>query len=82
MLGCMYFTLVNIFMGEFFPTLQVFQKERPVFLRESANRMYGLMPYYLTKNAIELPIGVIAPGLFLVIIYWGVGFHNNYIEFL
>lgn len=79
--GCMYFTLVSVFMGEFFPTLSVFQKERAVFLRESANQMYGLFPYYLTKNAVEIPISLLCPGLLLFIMYFGVGFHNSWIEF-
>jgi len=37
MIGGMFILLVNNFMGTFFGTLQVFQLERPVFLREQAN---------------------------------------------
>jgi hypothetical protein len=48
-------------MGTFFGTLTVFQLERPVFLREQANQMYGLTPYFLTKNMIDMPLLFLTP---------------------
>lgn len=53
MTGCIFIVITNTFMGIFFGTVNVFQVERPVFLREQANQMYGLFPYFLTKNMIE-----------------------------
>lgn len=53
MVGSLFITCTNIFMGTFFRTLTVFQLERPVFLREQANNMYGLFPYFMTKNLID-----------------------------
>jgi len=46
-LGCLFFQAVNMFMGNMFNAILVFQAERPVFLREQANKMYSPTAYYL-----------------------------------
>jgi len=51
--------------------------ERGLFLREQANRMYGTLPYYLTKTFVEMPYQLLMPILFTLIIYWAVGFRNE-----
>jgi len=51
--------------------------ERGLFLREQANRMYGVLPYYLTKSFVELPYQLVMPWLFSVIIYWAIGYRNT-----
>ena len=53
--------------------LLIFQEERPVFLREQANKMYNVTPYYLTKVAMEFPIQLVTPMLWWIITYFGVG---------
>ena len=35
--------------------------------------MYGLTPYFLTKNLIEIPVVSIQPLIMLAINYWGIG---------
>jgi hypothetical protein len=35
--------------------------ERPVFLREQANKMYGVFPYYFAKMLIEIPALFLGP---------------------
>lgn len=81
MIGGMFIILVNNFMGTFFGTLNVFQLERPVFLREQANQMYGLTAYFLTKNLIDMPILLIQPLIVLVIVFWGIGFYDSLTTF-
>jgi len=51
-------------------TITVFCDERPVFLREQANAMYGIIPYYLTKTLFDLPVSIISTLLFSCIIYF------------
>lgn len=75
--GALFIILTNMFMGTFFGTLNVFQLERPVFLREQANQMYGLCPYFLTKNIVEQPILLLQPLITQLVVYWGVGFWNS-----
>lgn len=50
-------------------------------MRESASRMYSLLPYYFTKTATEIPLYFIGPMVTLNIVYWGVGFYHNIYEF-
>jgi hypothetical protein len=39
--------------------------------------MYGLTPYFLTKNMIDMPILFLQPLSLLLVVYWGVGYSNN-----
>ncbi|CDW88685.1 abc transporter family protein [Stylonychia lemnae] len=50
-----------------------FQGERPVFLRESANKMYGVFPYYIAKTIVEIPVLIFQPMIWSLIVYFGVG---------
>jgi ABC-type multidrug transport system permease subunit len=54
--------------------LLVFQEERPIFLREQANKMYNVGPYFLAKVSLELPVQIFTPMLWTVIVYFGCGF--------
>lgn len=54
--GCLFFLLINSVMSNVMPTILTFSEERPVFLREQANNMYGVLPYYLAKTLVEFPI--------------------------
>jgi hypothetical protein len=56
--------------------------ERPVFLREQANNLYTILPYFLTKNAIELPPAFITPAIQMVIMYWGIGYDHFFEVYL
>ena len=38
--------------------------------------MYGLAPYFITKNVIELPVSLLQPLLMLSISYWGIGLNE------
>lgn len=51
--------------------------ERNLFLREQANRMYGVLPYYLSKMIVELPCQIILPILFCLITYWAIELRNE-----
>jgi ABC-type multidrug transport system permease subunit len=39
--------------------------------------MYGVLPYYLTKAAVEIPYQLLMPILFSLITYWSIGFRNT-----
>ncbi len=51
--------------------------ERPVFLREQANKSYRVLPYYVSKTIVEIPILILTPTITLTLIYWGVEFTDN-----
>jgi len=82
MTGSLFIVVTNSFMGNFFGSLTVFQLERPIFLREQANQMYGFLPYFLTKTMIEQPILFISPLIYELVIFWGVGYWPTLETFL
>mmetsp|Transcript_21772 Transcript_21772/g.33628 ORF Transcript_21772/g.33628 Transcript_21772/m.33628 type:complete len:165 (+) Transcript_21772:1108-1602(+) len=75
--GAFFFLTVNTFMMNLFNTLLVFQNERPVFLREQANKMYGVTPYFFSKVTMDTPILVIAPLIANTIMYFFVDLYRD-----
>lgn len=71
--GAMFFVSIATTMSTLMTTLLTFQNERPIFLREYANQMYSVPPYYLGKIIIETPLLNTLPMLFTVIIYFKIG---------
>lgn len=69
--------MTMLFMSTTFPNLLVFQIERPVFIREYSNQMYDILPYYMTKLMIDMPLMILTPLLMELIIYWSVGFKHG-----
>ena len=71
--------------GQFFfwtaGSLLTFQTEKPVFLREQANQMYDVKPYFLSKNILEVPFALLTPMISLLITYWSCGFVHNAADF-
>ena len=72
-LGALFFQAINMFMGNMFNAILVFQAERPVFLREQANKMYSVFPYFMAKTIMDTPILILTPFLATVIPYFGLG---------
>lgn len=54
-------------------TIVIFQGERPVFLREQANKMYSVTSYYFAKIMADLPVLLLNPMIFTLIVYFGIG---------
>jgi ABC-type multidrug transport system ATPase subunit len=71
--GYCFFISINQIMTALFSVLLTFLSERPVFLREYANKMYGIMPYFLSKSIIEIPFQACIPFMVACITYFSVG---------
>ena len=74
--GAMFFCSIITFMAPFMMTTTTFQGERPVFLREQANKMYNVLPYYVAKMLAELPVFVAVPLIFNAVTYFMIGFNK------
>lgn len=61
-------------MGPFMMTTSTFQGERPVFLREQANKMYTVFPYYIAKVLSDIPVFLVVPMIFTLITFFSIGF--------
>jgi len=54
-------------------TLLTFNTERTIIVREQANQLYGIIPYYWARSLVETPLFLFLPMLYSLIIYFGVG---------
>lgn len=52
-------------------------KMRSVFLKEYHSNMYGIVPYFLSFNIIDLIWDLLSSSLYVSIIYWAVGLNTN-----
>lgn len=69
-IGLFYFS--SSFWG-FFPLLQaisMFPKERMILAKERSSGMYRLSSYFLSRTTGDLPMELILPTVFVLIIYW------------
>jgi ABC-type multidrug transport system permease subunit len=66
-----YCVCMQLFVG-ILGSLVDYVEERPLFLREYAGRLYGVIPYYLGKDIVELPITIMLPLIFSLF-YFGMG---------
>jgi len=74
--GALFFVTIATFMPPFMMTNVTFAIERPVFLREQANQMYGVPAYYFAKMVSELPGFLIVPLMVNLITYWALGLNS------
>merc|ERR1740138_808180 len=58
----------------------MFPVERPVFLREYAAKQYGVIPYFVSKTIVELPIVFMTTIVMFLISYCWMGFHGNFLS--
>jgi len=79
-----YGTLVSLsiaaMMGAAQPVLLTFPVERPIFLREFAAKQYHVLPYFLSKTLVELPIVLVSQAILLVFAYFSTGMQGKFIE--
>lgn len=80
--GFAFFLGLNQTMTGMMSVLLVFITERPVFLREYANKTYGVMPYFMSKSLVEAPFQLLFPILISLITYFAVGFTAEIGKFL
>jgi energy-coupling factor transporter ATP-binding protein EcfA2 len=60
------------------PALLNFPLERPVFLREYAVGTYGVIPYFISKMLVEIPMMLLQVTVQFACNYWLIGFNCNF----
>ncbi|CAI2359700.1 unnamed protein product [Moneuplotes crassus] len=80
--GLAFFVSINQTMTGMMGVLLVFILERPVFLREHANKTYGLTSYFITKSLVEAPFQLLFPIITSLIVYFPVGMTADFDKFL
>jgi ABC-type multidrug transport system permease subunit len=69
--------IVSQFFGSAMGFVSVFSSEKAVFLREYSAGYYSLLPYYLSKTLMELPIQILSPVMFVAITYFLIGLQKE-----
>ncbi|PJF19160.1 ABC-2 type transporter domain-containing protein [Paramicrosporidium saccamoebae] len=59
-----------------------FAGEKSVFIREYGNGYYGLLPYFLSKSVLEVPLGLFTPFVMVSILYPITGLRPGWMHFL
>mmetsp|Transcript_105347 Transcript_105347/g.187284 ORF Transcript_105347/g.187284 Transcript_105347/m.187284 type:complete len:662 (-) Transcript_105347:55-2040(-) len=70
---------ISTMMGAAQPVLLQFPQERPVFLREYAAQQYGVVPYFISKTLVEMPVVLMSQVVTFLISYWLMGLHGNWL---
>ena len=73
----LFFVVINQGVIGLFTVVNVFPEERVIVLRERAAGMYNTSAYFLSKSLAELPIQLLFPFLFSLIVYWMIGYQND-----
>jgi ABC-type multidrug transport system ATPase subunit len=80
--GSHFGAIVNLMIGVMFgsaqPLLLQFPLERPIFLREYAANMYGVVPYFLAKTLVEAPMSFLTSLETFLISYWIMDLQGNF----
>ncbi|CAJ1459430.1 unnamed protein product [Effrenium voratum] len=64
-------------MGAAQPIILNFPQERPVFLREYAAHQYSVVPYFISKTLVELPVVLVSQIIIFGVTYFWMGLHGN-----
>jgi len=70
--------MIGVMFGSAQPLLLQFPLERPIFLREFAANMYGVVPYFLAKTIVEAPMSLLTALETFLISYWIMDLQGNF----
>eukprot|EP01091_Cochliopodium_minus_P001754 TRINITY_DN1168_c0_g1_i9.p1 TRINITY_DN1168_c0_g1~~TRINITY_DN1168_c0_g1_i9.p1 ORF type:complete len:661 (-),score=200.92 TRINITY_DN1168_c0_g1_i9:221-2203(-) len=76
-IGVLFFVVINMIMPNLIGELFTFPSERGLFMREKGGGWYGLLAYYFSKMLAMMPMQIIGPMIFSIIIYWMVGLQKD-----
>jgi ABC-type multidrug transport system permease subunit len=75
--GFFFFLSINSVFISLTPVTLLFPQERNIFLKEESAKLYGVTPYFLSRNTVEIPYALIFPALQSLILYWFVGLSSS-----
>ena len=73
--GVLFFCVINLVSTAIQSQILTFPIERPVFLKEYSEDLYGVVPYFLSKMMCEIPFLVIFSVTYSCIVYFVVPFN-------
>lgn len=79
--GYFFFISLDILFQAMMPLALVFPTERSVFLKEENSKMYGVIPYFISRNIVDIPFLFILPAIYSLVTYWMVGLSSTFEQF-
>nr|XP_039263394.1 protein white-like [Styela clava] len=79
--GALFLVAINLTFSYVFGVINAFPTEIPLFRREHFNGMYSTAAYFFSKNVAELPMYIILPLIYSVIVYFMLGLYPGAAEF-
>lgn len=75
--GCIFFLVMNTGFSYVFASVNLFNFERPVFIRERLSNTYSTSAYYLGRTVAVLPIEILTCFLFIAVAYFPCNLDNS-----
>eukprot|EP01006_Ploeotia_vitrea_P022963 TRINITY_DN55409_c0_g1_i2.p1 TRINITY_DN55409_c0_g1~~TRINITY_DN55409_c0_g1_i2.p1 ORF type:complete len:635 (+),score=62.75 TRINITY_DN55409_c0_g1_i2:77-1981(+) len=80
--GAIFFIIMNMVFGNM-GAVEIFLKERTVFIHERSSSYYRVFSYLVAKIFMDVvPLRIIPTGMFVIVVYYMVGFRNTIYNFL
>ena len=76
--GVIFFLVMNAGFSYVFSSVNLFNFERPIFIRERLSNTYDTSAYFWGRSIAVLPVEIITPLLFLTICYFVVNLYNTF----
>ncbi len=75
--GVLFFITMNTGFSYVFSSVNMFNFERPIFIRERLSNTYDTSAYFWGRSAAVFPVEIFTPFLFLTICYFAVNLDNS-----
>jgi ABC-type multidrug transport system ATPase subunit/ABC-type multidrug transport system permease subunit len=75
--GCLWFITTAVIQSNIQTSLMIFANEKPIFYKEQQNSMYGVVPYFLSKTILEIPLQIVLSIVVFVTTYFLAGLSRN-----
>ena len=73
-----FFITINQGVFAVYAVISSFPMERDIILRDRASGTYSTLPYFLSKSLAEIPLQVMFPSVFAVIVYFMIDYRQDF----
>ncbi|GAB1605630.1 hypothetical protein Ahia01_000845300, partial [Argonauta hians] len=80
--GLLFVILMNIGISSQFMVINTFPSELPVLVQEFKSKIYSIHTYFISKTLADIPIQIVLPILFNLIVYWMTGLRHDFPTFI
>jgi ABC-type multidrug transport system ATPase subunit len=74
--GCLFFIVTSVVNANLQSNFMIFHEEKMKFYKEQDSKMYGVIPYYLSKTILEIPMQIIMALIVYLFTYSAFGLNS------